>query len=61
METFGLDEVKKKPGYHHEPLSGDRAGQWSIRLNIAYRAFYVHVIGEKEVRIEVIEVNKHDY
>ena len=29
----GLDEVRKVPGYHDEPLKGRRAGQRSIRLS----------------------------
>jgi len=62
VETLGLDQVRKTPGYHDEPLRGDREGQRSIRLSRAYRAFYT--IEKNEVRIEfvrVFEVNKHDY
>lgn len=29
----GLTEVKKIPGYHNEPLKGNRKGQRSIRLS----------------------------
>ena len=36
----GLNAVRKCPGYHDEPLKGDRAGQRSIRLSNAYRATY---------------------
>lgn len=57
----GLDELRKRPGYHDEPLSGKRKGQRSIRLSKGYRAFYIeNSDGEMEI-IEVIEVNKHDY
>jgi len=56
----GLDEVKKIPGYHDEPLKGKRLGQRSIRLNNAYRAIYVLKRGNV-VFVEVLEVNKHEY
>jgi proteic killer suppression protein len=56
----GLEEVRKIPGYHDEPLRGDRAGQRSIRLNKAYRAIYIEVDGEPVV-VEIIEVSKHKY
>lgn len=57
---IGLSEVRKAPGYHDEPLKGQRKGQRSIRLSRSYRAIYV--IGkEKIVQIKIIEVNKHEY
>lgn len=56
----GLEEVRKIPGYHDEPLRGDRAGQRSIRLNKAYRAIYIEVEGEPIV-VEIIDVSKHKY
>lgn len=57
----GLSEVRKIPGYHDEPLKGDRKGQRSIRLSKSYRAIYIfNKAGQMEV-IEIIEVNKHDY
>ena len=59
VETLGIDAIRKQPGYHDEPLKGDRAGQRSIRLSKAYRAFYVE--HDDMIIIEVIEVNKHDY
>ena len=60
VEHSGLETVRKVPGYHDEPLGGDRTGQRSIRLSRAYRAFYVVKRGAV-VAVEVIEVNKHDY
>ena len=33
----GLEEVRKVPGYHDEPLKGDQAGERSIRLSRSYR------------------------
>lgn len=57
----GLSEVRKIPGYHDEPLKGNRKGQRSIRLSKSYRAIYlIDKLGQIEF-IEIIEVNKHDY
>lgn len=63
VETKGIIEARKVPGFHDEPLRGNRKGQRSIRLSKAYRAFYImRDSGEIELEyIEVIEVNKHDY
>lgn len=59
IELIGLSQTRKLPGYHDEPLKGDRKGQRSIRLNRSYRAIYVETV--KEIEIIVIEVNKHEY
>ena len=60
VEMHGLYELRKFPGYHDEPLKGDRSGQRSIRLSRAYRAIYVILSNEIQfVRVE--EVSKHDY
>lgn len=57
----GLIEVRKTPGFHDEPLKGNRKGQRSIRLSKAYRAIYdMGQQGEMEI-VEIVEVNKHDY
>jgi proteic killer suppression protein len=42
-------------------LRGDRKGQRSIRLNKAYRAFYVETENKDIHLISIIEVNKHEY
>ena len=60
VEAIGLEEVRKIPGFHDEPLRGKRKGQRSIRLNRAYRAFYVVIRGAVEF-VSVEEVNKHEY
>jgi len=52
--------MKKVSGYYDEPLKGKRKGQRSIRLNKAYRAFYV-INKNGMIEFEVIEVNKHEY
>ena len=59
IETLGLREVRKKPGYHDEPLHGLRKGQRSVRINRAYRLIYRET--NKHLEILLIEVNKHDY
>jgi proteic killer suppression protein len=60
VEHDGLEEVRKVPGYHDEPLKGDRAGQRSIRLSRAYRAIYELKAGKAKF-VSVEEVSKHDY
>jgi proteic killer suppression protein len=60
FEAYGLEEIRKVPGYHDEPLKGKRAGQRSIRLSRAYRAIYVVSQGTLEF-VSVEEVHKHDY
>lgn len=40
VEERGLEEVRKIPGYHDEPLRGELKGLRSIRLSNAYRAYF---------------------
>ena len=64
IEVRGLEDVRKVPGYHDEPLKGTRAGQRSIRLSRAYRAIYVieNANGERGTEAVLVqEVSKHDY
>ncbi len=64
VENHGLEYTRKIPGFHDEPLKGDRKGQRSIRLSKAYRAIYIIEKIIKIIKIEnilVIEVNKHEY
>lgn len=61
VEIRGLENVRKVPGFHDEPLKGQRKGQRSIRLNKAYRAIYIIKNDGTIEFVEVIEVNKHDY
>lgn len=61
VEMKGLREVRKIPGYHDEPLKGQRLGERSIRLTKAYRAIYTE---EHDGTISLVileEVNKHEY
>ncbi len=61
VEQRSLEEVRKIPGYHDEPLKGDRTGQRSIRLSKGYRAIYV-VLKDRTVEfVQVEEVSKHEY
>ena len=61
VETVGVEEVRKVPGYHDEPLQGARAGQRSIRLSRQWRAIYV-VLNDGQLEfIEIQEVNPHAY
>jgi proteic killer suppression protein len=66
VEEKGIEEVRKIPGYHDEPLTGTRKGQRSIRLTISYRAIY-RIEKDDQTKSEVIEfvsveeVTKHKY
>lgn len=57
----GIWEVRKLPGYHDEPLKGQRLGQRSIRLNRAYRLIYEEDERGEVLVIGVMEVSKHEY
>jgi proteic killer suppression protein len=64
VENEGLESARRIPGYHDEPLWGQRQGQRSIRLSRGWRAIYVIVEPrreEEESFVEVTEVSKHDY
>ena len=61
VERDGLEIVRRIPGYHDEPLKGNRLGQRSIRLSRGYRAIYeIESDGTVEF-VSVEEVSKHDY
>ena len=61
VEEKGIEEIRKIPGYHDEPLTGLRMGQRSIRLTIAYRAIYRILKDETIEFISVEEVTRHKY
>ena len=61
IERLGIHQVRKTPGFHDEPLKGDRKGQRSIRLSKAYRAIYTEGQRKEVYIISIIEVNKHEY
>jgi len=61
VENDGLEEARKIPGYHDEPLRGRREGQRSIRLSRSYRAIY-EIRSDLAVEfVSVEEVSKHGY
>ena len=60
IEVRGLEEVRKVPGWHDEPLHGKRKGQHSIRLSKSYRAVYVIKKSQIEF-VSIEEVHKHVY
>jgi len=35
-----IDDLRSPPGNHLEKLSGDRSGQWSIRINKQWRVCF---------------------
>ncbi len=61
VESQGVSRARMIPGYHDEPLRGNRVGQRSIRLNRSYRAIYVTSRGGLTQVITILEVNKHEY
>jgi proteic killer suppression protein len=61
IHLAGLDKVRTSRALHDEPLSGQRRGQRSIRLNISYRAIYHELESQNVVTVEVLEISKHDY
>ena len=66
VQEEGIEYVRTIPGYHDEPLSGDKSGRRSIRLNRQWRAEYVETEAEDNSGIVidiilVMEVHPHDY
>ena len=60
VKDRGIEEVRKIPGYHDEPLRGRLDAFRSIRLSKGYRAYYRVMRNEIEfVRVE--RVDKHVY
>lgn len=59
VEMLGLREVRKRPGYHDEPLKGIRKGQRSVRMNQSFRLVYAEKQGDIEILL--LEVDKHEY
>ena len=52
-----LDDLKVPPGNKLEQLSGDRAGQYSIRINDQYRVCFVWQDGNAE-QVEVVDYHR---
>jgi len=49
-----LDDLKVPPGNHLEPLTGDRKGQHSIRINDQYRICF-KVDGNDFKDVEIVD------
>lgn len=60
VEERGLNEVRKIPGYHDEPLRGELKGYRSIRLSKSYRAYY-RIIQDSIQFVRVERIDKHEY
>jgi proteic killer suppression protein len=60
VEDRGVDEVRKVPGYHDEPLQGALRGMRSVRLSKSYRAYY-KVAKHAVEFLRVERVDKHVY
>lgn len=51
-----LSDLKVPPANHLEPLSGDRIGQWSIRINDQWRIVFVPVDGGRDYdSVEIVD------
>lgn len=61
VEIDGIRKTRTLPGYHDEPLKGNRKGQRSVCLNKAYRVIYEETEPGNVILIGVQEVNKHEY
>ncbi|MCX6103790.1 MAG: hypothetical protein NT000_11115 [Proteobacteria bacterium] len=63
VEMEGIRTVRRLPGYHDEPLRGDREGQRqrSVRLSRAYRVIYEETAKEEITLIAIQEITKHGY
>jgi proteic killer suppression protein len=60
VNQTGLEETRKRPGWHDEPLSGKRKGQRSVRLNKQWRVIYI-VRNDQIEFVEVKEIMPHEY
>ena len=65
VEDLGVEEVRRRPGYHDHPLKGRLAGKRAVSLSRKWRAVYE--IRERENGMDVVEflnveeVHPHDY
>jgi toxin HigB-1 len=50
----GLDQLRIPPGNRLEPLSGDREGQYSIRINERYRVCFEWAETEPD-NVEIVD------
>ena len=55
----GPEKLKEFPGFHDEPLKGDRDVQRSSRLNLQYRIIYS--VEREIVTVFVLDITPHKY
>tara|TARA_B100000315_G_scaffold247120_1_gene275400 strand:+ start:1018 stop:1293 length:276 start_codon:yes stop_codon:yes gene_type:complete len=55
----GVNKLREIKSFHFEKLKGNKQGQYSCRLSKSYRVFFE--INKREIKIIVVEVNKHEY
>lgn len=60
VEGKSLEEVRKIPGFHDEPIKS-RTGERSVRLNKQYRIFYETLEEQGVTKIKVLSISPHDY
>jgi proteic killer suppression protein len=49
-----IEDLRVPPGNRLESLGGDRAGQWSIRINDRYRICFLWMDGNAE-EVEIVD------
>ena len=50
-----LEEMRAPPGNRLEKLSGDRTGQWSIRVNDQYRICFNWTADDNVENVEIVD------
>ena len=55
----GITKLREIKSFHFEKLKGQRNKQFSCRLSKSYRVIFEIIM--KEVKVIVMEVNKHEY
>lgn len=53
-QSSALEQLRTPPGNRLEALKGDRAGQWSIRVNDQWRVCF-HWEGEHAFDVEIVD------
>lgn len=61
INGYGIASMRRVPGYHDEPLRGQRSHQRSSRLSRGYRVIYREEPSGEIIVVMVLEVHKHDY
>jgi len=61
IETEGYKAMQKIKGYKDHGLIGDRKGQRSSYLSKSWRVIYTLDDKTNSIKVEVLEVNHHDY